>query len=108
MLTSSRLKTAAILGICLVGLALSALAFMPADRLPAWAQPHLNLGLDLQGGSYLLLEVDTNSLLKERLDAARAQAIQALRAANIRHAGLFVRDRAMAIQFQNEGDATAA
>ncbi|HWA61365.1 MAG TPA: protein translocase subunit SecD [Caulobacteraceae bacterium] len=38
------------------------------DRMPGWL-PHqrLNLGLDLQGGSYLLLEVDTDALRKERL-----------------------------------------
>ncbi len=38
--------------------------------LPAWA-PHatLNLGLDLQGGSYLMYEVDTKALKKERLTA---------------------------------------
>src|SRR5579859_3612592 len=37
-------------------------------NLPAWA-PHqrLNLGLDLQGGSLLLLEVDTQALKAERL-----------------------------------------
>ena len=27
----------------------------------------VNLGLDLQGGSYLLLEIDTKPLIKERL-----------------------------------------
>ena len=26
----------------------------------------VNLGLDLQGGSYLLLEIDTNPIIKER------------------------------------------
>jgi len=36
--------------------------------LPGWLpQQRLNLGLDLQGGSYLLLEVDTVALRKERL-----------------------------------------
>jgi preprotein translocase subunit SecD len=37
-------------------------------KIPGWA-PHqrLNLGLDLQGGSYLLLEVDTDALKTERL-----------------------------------------
>ena len=30
-------------------------------------QKKINLGLDLQGGSYLLLEVDTRSLIEERL-----------------------------------------
>jgi preprotein translocase subunit SecD len=38
------------------------------DQFPSWL-PHqrLNLGLDLQGGSYLLLEVDTDALKAERL-----------------------------------------
>ena len=30
-------------------------------------QKKVNLGLDLQGGSYLLLEIDTRSLIQERL-----------------------------------------
>ena len=38
---------------------------------PAWAQRRLVLGLDLQGGSYLLLEVDSNYVKKERLDQIR-------------------------------------
>lgn len=109
MLVFSRLKTATILGVCLIGVLLSALTFMPAERLPAWLpHPHINFGLDLQGGSYLLLEVDTNAVVKERLDAARAQALQALRSANVRHSGLFVRDRALTIQLQNEADRPAA
>ena len=29
----------------------------------------INLGLDLQGGSYLLLEIDTNPLIKEKIQA---------------------------------------
>ena len=35
---------------------------------PAWAQRRLVLGLDLQGGSYLLLEVDANDVKKSRLN----------------------------------------
>ena len=34
--------------------------------LPTWAQRHVVLGLDLQGGSHILLEVDANSVRKER------------------------------------------
>jgi len=38
------------------------------DKLPGWVpQQTLNLGLDLQGGSYILLEADIASLQKERL-----------------------------------------
>ena len=28
---------------------------------------NINLGLDLQGGSYLLLEIDSNPLIKEKI-----------------------------------------
>jgi preprotein translocase subunit SecD len=38
---------------------------------PKWAQRHVVLGLDLQGGSHILLEVDTNAVRKEKLDTLR-------------------------------------
>src|ERR1700712_6135402 len=38
---------------------------------PAWAQRHLVLGLDLQGGSHILLEVDTNAVRKEKVETLR-------------------------------------
>ncbi len=38
------------------------------DRLPAWyAQNRINLGLDLRGGAYFLLEADLRGVLNERL-----------------------------------------
>ena len=39
----------------------------PHAALPGVLSQRLNLGLDLQGGSYLLYEVDTGALLKEQL-----------------------------------------
>ena len=68
MLALSRWKIILVLASLLFGLAFSAPNLVPANVLPAFL-PHqrLNLGLDLQGGSYLLLEVDTNALKKERL-----------------------------------------
>ena len=108
MLVFSRFKTAAILGICLVGLVLSTLAFMPPERLPAWVpHPHINLGLDLQGGSYLLLEVDTAAVVKDRMEVTRAQAIQALRAAQISPVSATARDRILTIQLRSEADLPA-
>jgi preprotein translocase subunit SecD len=38
---------------------------------PKWAQRHVVLGLDLQGGSHILLEVDTNAVRKEKVEALR-------------------------------------
>jgi len=50
---------------------------------PAWAQRRIVLGLDLQGGSYLLLEVDASDVKKSRLAAIREDAQRTLRAARI-------------------------
>ncbi|HEY5072924.1 MAG TPA: protein translocase subunit SecD [Caulobacteraceae bacterium] len=68
MLTLSRWKILLVVGSLLFGLLFTLPNLAPAGFLPSWApNQRLNLGLDLQGGSYLLLEVDTNALNKERL-----------------------------------------
>ena len=38
---------------------------------PKWAQRHIVLGLDLQGGSHILLEVDSGAVRKEKVDSLR-------------------------------------
>jgi preprotein translocase subunit SecD len=38
---------------------------------PKWAQRQIVLGLDLQGGSHILLEVDTNTVRKEKVESLR-------------------------------------
>jgi len=41
-----------------------------AEGLPGWLpQDQINLGLDLQGGSYLLLEADIDAVIKEQLES---------------------------------------
>ena len=67
MMYFTRLKTAVILGVCLLGAILCIPNVMPspASWLP-WR--HVHLGLDLRGGSYLLLEVDTRAVVKDRLE----------------------------------------
>ena len=57
-----------IIFIYFIFIALSAFAFLNiiSSEKPI-LQKKINLGLDLQGGSYLLLEVDTRSLIEERL-----------------------------------------
>jgi preprotein translocase subunit SecD len=41
------------------------------QSLPKWAQRHIVLGLDLQGGSHILLEVDSNAVRKEKIETLR-------------------------------------
>ncbi len=54
---------------------------------PNWAQRHVVLGLDLQGGSHLLLEVDTNAVRKERLQSLADDVLRVLRQARIPFTG---------------------
>lgn len=87
MMYFSRLKTALILAVCVLGalLCLPNLLPSPAPWLP-WRT--LNLGLDLRGGSYLLLEVDMKAVIRARLDALTDAVRQALRPGNIFYQGL--------------------
>ena len=68
MMYFSRGKSLAILGVCLLGLLLCLPNFLPA---PAGGLPwrRIHLGLDLRGGSYLLMQVDMEAVQHERLDA---------------------------------------
>jgi SecD/SecF fusion protein len=64
-------KVALVVGICLLGIVFSAPNLLTREQarvLPGWL-PHqqINLGLDLRGGSQLLLEVDVNAVTQERL-----------------------------------------
>jgi SecD/SecF fusion protein len=69
MMYFSRWKTVSILLVCLVGLLVSLPNLFPRASAPDWLpMRQVNLGLDLRGGSYLLLEVDTSVLLRERLE----------------------------------------
>ena len=54
--------------------------------------PHrqITLGLDLQGGAHLLLEVDTTAMLKERVEVLRDDVRRALREEKIGYSGLGV------------------
>src|SRR5436305_5555659 len=85
------------LGIILTALVVCLCAvpnFFPEAKVktwPAWAQRRLVLGLDLQGGSYLLLEVDSNYVKKEKLDQIRDDVRRTLRDAKIGYTGLAVR-----------------
>src|ERR1700674_375730 len=71
---------------------------------PAWAQRRLVLGLDLQGGSYLLLEVDSNYVKKEKLDQIRDDVRRALRDAKIGYTGLAVRNDAVEVRISKDTD----
>src|ERR1051326_5294501 len=82
------------LGIILAALAVCLCAvpnFFPEATVktwPTWAQRHLVLGLDLQGGSHLLLEIDANAVKKDKIDQLRDDVRRVLREARIVYTGL--------------------
>ncbi len=73
MLYFPRWKITLILLVCGLGFVLAApniLSQNQSDALPRWLpRQQIELGLDLQGGSHLLLEVKSDVVLKERLTA---------------------------------------
>jgi SecD/SecF fusion protein len=87
MVYFSRWKITAVIAVCILGMLIAAPNLLSRDtlaRLPGWVPTRqVNLGLDLRGGSYLLLQIDLNTLTKERLDTVLDSARTALRTAKI-------------------------
>jgi preprotein translocase subunit SecD len=70
MLYISKWKATAILLTALICCLFAVPNFFPESmvkRWPAWAQRHIVLGLDLQGGSHILMEVDANDVRRQKL-----------------------------------------
>jgi len=85
MLFFSKWKITFILGAVLLGFFFALPNAVPADvraKLPAPFQRTLNLGLDLQGGAHMLLEVDLSSVMAQALDNERETVRQEFRDAN--------------------------
>ena len=78
------------------------------DVLPAPFAKRLNLGLDLQGGSYLLLEVDQASLRAEQLANVTEDARRVLGAADIAFTGLGVQNGRVQARIGDAGRVNAA
>src|SRR6516162_4707534 len=111
MLYFTRWKALAIILTALVVCLFAVPNFFPEAKVktwPAWAQRRLVLGLDLQGGSYLLLEVDSNYVRKEKLDQVRDDVRRALREAKIGYTGLNVRNDAVEVRISRDTDLQVA
>src|SRR5215813_32577 len=76
---------------------------------PAWAQRRLVLGLDLQGGSYLLLEIDSNYVKKSKLDQVRDDVRRTLNTSRIQVTGaVAVRNDAVEVRIAKDTDLQTA
>jgi preprotein translocase subunit SecD len=82
MLNFSRWAVAAILLPLVIGILCAVPSFLPdttVERLPHFMQTRVNLGLDLSGGSHLLLEASTQDVAKQRLANMEEQVRTELR-----------------------------
>ena len=111
MLYFTRWKALAIILTALVVCLCAVPNFFPEATVktwPKWAQRHLVLGLDLQGGSHILLEVDAKSVKKDRLDQVRDEIRRTLRDAKIPYTGLAVRGDNVEVRVTKDTDLPAA
>jgi preprotein translocase subunit SecD len=110
MLYFTRWKAAAIILTALVVCLFAVPNFFPESTVkswPRWAQRHIVLGLDLQGGSHILLEVDSAAVRKEKLEQIRDDVRRSLREARVGYTGLAVRNDTVEVRVK-ETDLAAA
>ncbi len=111
MLYFTRWKAAAIVLTALFICLFAVPNFLPekfVQSWPKWAQRHVVLGLDLQGGSHILLEVDTKAVRKEMLEALRDDMRRVLREARIGYTGLVVRGNGAEVRIREGANADQA
>ncbi len=88
------LKPALVAFCSLIAFFIASANFVPQNILqhyPSWAQP-ISLGLDLKGGAYILMDVDMDTVLKDRVEQLRISVREAMLAPKekIRFSGLRV------------------
>ena len=105
MVYFAKWKMVLVLAICALGLAFAVPTFLSRDQanaLPAWLpNQQVSLGLDLQGGSHLLLEVDSKAVIREYLESLVDTMRIELRKARIRYQGLGVEGNAAKVTIKD-------
>jgi len=107
MLFFTRWKAAAILLLALVVCLFALPNFISENVIrhwPSWAQRHIVLGLDLQGGSHLLLEVDSAAVRKEQLQSINDDVLRVLRQARIPFTGRAIRGNSVEVHITRDTD----
>ncbi|MDY8110594.1 protein translocase subunit SecDF [Fulvimarina sp. 2208YS6-2-32] len=112
MLHFSRWKTILIWLVVVLGFAYALPNAIPRstlDSLPEFLpSQQVTLGLDLQGGSYILLQVDQEDLVAKRVQSLSDSARSALRSARIGYSSISAGDRSVTIRLRDPSQAEAA
>ena len=105
MLDFPNWKRILVLLVCLFGLLYAAPNFLPAgvlQNVPEWAPgKRINLGLDLQGGAHLLMQVDTDGYVKEILDKSYKATIRAAMRAERAHGTVKLEGESLIVQLRD-------
>lgn len=97
----SKSRVLVILAICALGIFFAVPNLVSnKSALPSWWQP-VNLGLDLQGGSNLLLEVKVDDVVKERMGSIEDSARSILRENRIRYQNLLTTPTSVKVKIEN-------
>ena len=112
MLYFSPWKTFSIWFVIIIGVVFTLPNMLPQsvlDSLPDWAPKNtMTLGLDLQGGSHILLQVDKQDLIDERLQATRDDIRTQLRDAKIGYTGLSGTGRSVQVRIREANEVEQA
>lgn len=112
MLYFSRWKTIGVWAVVLLGFLFAAPNLFPQSvlaRMPDWLpKKQMTLGLDLQGGSHILLKVEQDDLIKERLNTTRDEIRTLLRDAKIGYTGLSGSGRVVQVRIRDADQVEAA
>ena len=101
MLYFSRLKVITIYSIIIFLSFFSILNFFQLDK-NLFFSKKVNLGLDLQGGSYLLLEVDSSPIIKRNLQSKLILIRKTLIENNIKYENLAIKNETIKFQIQED------
>ena len=104
MLYFPKWKIYLIWAVCVLGILFTLPNFFPSadlERVPKWL-PHqqVNLGLDLRGGSHLLLQVDLGAVLHERLDDLVESVRKDLQKDRIGYVGLGIANHSVKVKIR--------
>ncbi|MEA1937763.1 MAG: protein translocase subunit SecD [Pseudomonadota bacterium] len=115
MIHFAKWKIIMVLGVCLFGILYSAPNLMSSSILekmedaPGWLPTKsVNLGLDLRGGSYLLLQVDVDDVTRENLNRTVDTVRDAFRESKIGYKNLGTTDKSIVFQLIDEANEAKA
>jgi preprotein translocase subunit SecD len=110
MLKFQTWKTWTVIIVCLLGVLLAVPNALPGsvlEQLPSWIPAHkVNLGLDLQGGSHLLYEVDMNAVAKGRMDGVLDELRPELQKAKIGWTNIAIEGDHITLTLRDPNDQT--